>query len=152
MNPIEFCVHHVWWTCCCSECYHIRHKTAVRITINLLIHHHSTNYVWCSMHHVPYPRAYTNLLLFKYFSSSFILLLKKVIYPRSCTTAVVISLSHTSFFEFVICLCPVLVFFWSLTHLNGKIINYKIRHKSFTPVLYNNFSLLIHMTIPAGTT
>ena len=122
MNPIEFCVHHVWWTCCCSECYYIRHKTAVRITINLLIHHHSTNYVWCSMHHVPYPRAYTNLLLFKYFSSSFILLLKKVIYPRSCTTAVVISLSHTSFFEFVICLCPVLVFFWSLTHLNGKII------------------------------
>ena len=124
MNPIEFCVHHVWWTCCCSECYYIRHKTAVRITINLLIHHHSTNYVWCSIHHVPYPRAYTNLLLFKYFSSSFILLLKKVIiYPRSCTTAVVISLSHTSFFEFVIiCLCPVLVFFWSLTHLNGKII------------------------------
>jgi hypothetical protein len=133
MNPIEFCVHHVWWTCCCSECHQIRHKTAVRITINLLIHHHSTNYVWCSIHHVPYPRAYTNLLLFKYFSSSFILLLKKVIYPRSCTTAVVISLSHTSFFEVVICLCPVLVFFWS-SHSSQRKDNYKIRHKSFTPV------------------
>ena len=146
MNPIEFCVHHVWWTCCCSECYHIRHKTAVTITINLLIHHHSTNYVWCSMHQVPYPRAYTNLLLFKYFSSSFILLLKKVIYPRSCTTAVVISLSHTSFFEFVICLCPVLVFFL-VTHSSQRKDNYKIKTQ-----IFHAFPFLIHMTIPAGTT
>ena len=113
MNPIEFCVHHVWWTCCCSECYHIRHKTAVRITINLLIHHHSTNYVWCSMHHVPYPRAYTNLLLFKYFSSSFILLLKKVIYPRSCTTAVVISaLSPTLLFLSLLFVCVRFLYFF----------------------------------------